>query len=101
LRQIDFILGMVILWPTVIGQMMSNTLMEVEAERSISNTLNNVSLLQREQSKTQYVSAGETIAGVQSISVLQDDQDPRQYQITVSILTRKLTIIEETFSLQV
>ena len=86
---------------TVIGQMMSNTLMEVEAERSISNTLNNVSLLQREQSKTQYVSAGETIAGIQNISVLQDDQDPRQYQIIVSILTRKLTIIEETFSLQV
>lgn len=86
---------------TIIGESINNNLIEIEAERSIQNTLSNLSFLQKEQNKVQYVSAGEMIAAIQNVLVVQDDQDPRQYQITVSILTRKLTIIEETFSLQV
>ena len=84
-----------------IGHIPDKELLELDLKVSADAAIRKLMSLQREQSKTQYVSAGETIAGIQNISVLQDDQDPRQYQITVSILTRKLTIIEETFSLQV
>lgn len=85
----------------IIGQNMSEVMMEIESERSIQNALSNLIIVQREQGKTQYVSAGETIAVVRDISVVRSDVDPRQYQITVSILTRKLTVIEETFDLTV
>ncbi len=86
---------------TIIGENLDNVMVEIEAERSIQDTLSNIVILQKEQAKNQYVSAGETIAGIRGISVVRDDSDPRQYQITVSVLTRKLTVVEETFSLRV
>jgi len=32
---------------------------------------------------------------------LRDPNDPRQWQILVSVLTRKLTVVEETFTLKI
>lgn len=85
----------------IIGKALSEVMIEIEAERSIQNALSNLIILQKEQSKLQYVSSGETIAAIRGVSVTRNETDPRQYQITVSILTRKLTIIEETFNLTV
>jgi len=85
----------------MIGQVLDASMAEIEAESAISNTLSNLIALQKSQAQFQYVSAGETIAAVRDISVTRDETDPRQYQITVSVLTKKLTIVEETFSLTV
>jgi hypothetical protein len=86
---------------TIVSENLDDVMIEIEAERSIQDTLGNLLILQKEQAKNQYVSAGETIAAIREISVTRDDVDPRQYQVTVSVLTRKLTLVEETFSLRV
>lgn len=85
----------------IVGQIIDSNLVESEAERSIQNTLSQLISLQNSQSRTQYVSAGETIAAVKNISVIQSSFDPRQYNITVLVITRKLNVIEETFTLTV
>jgi hypothetical protein len=90
-----------VLAASMIGQVLDSSLAEIEAERAISNTLSNIIALQKAQAQIQYVSAGETIASIRDISVVRDETDPRQYQITVAVLTKKLTIVEETFSLTV
>lgn len=90
-----------ILSAAMIGQILDPSLAEIEAERAISNTLSNLIALQKAQAQIQYVSAGETIATIRDIAVVRDEMDPRQYQITISVLTKKLTIVEETFSLTV
>lgn len=85
----------------VIGQFLDSTIIEAEMVRSVQDTLNNIIALQRAQARTQYVSAGEQIAAVRDISVMRNATDPRQYEITISVLTRKLTVVEETFTVSV
>ena len=85
----------------VIGQNLDATLTQIEIQRSIQDTLTNLISLQKAQARTQYVSAGESIAAVQEILVLRNTEDPRQFEIYVSVLTRKLTIAETTFTLRV
>jgi hypothetical protein len=85
----------------IIGNVLDASQTETEAIRSIQNALSNLIALQKSQSKIQYVSAGEMIAVVRGITVLEDYTDPRLYEINVSILTRKLTVVEETFVLSV
>ena len=85
----------------IVGQILDASLTEIEARRSIQDTLTNLIALQKAQSRTQYVSAGESIAAVKEILVLRNAVDPRQYEIYVAVLTRKLTIAETTFTLRV
>jgi phage baseplate assembly protein W len=85
----------------IIGNVLSSSQTEAEIERAIQNTLSNLVALQKVQTRTQYVSAGETIAAVRNVAATRSPTDPRQWEITVSVLTRKLTLVEETFSLRV
>jgi hypothetical protein len=85
----------------VIGQSINVNKITSQAESDIQNTLSTIIALQNMQARTQYVSAGETIAAIQNIMVLRDNVDPRQFQLTVSVLTRKLNIVEATFSLRI
>ena len=85
----------------MIGQVLNNDFVVSEAERAIQNTLTQIMSLQNAQSRVQYVSAGEMIAAIRNVSILRSNTDPRQWEITVSVLTRKLTVVEETFSLTV
>ena len=85
----------------VVGEAYDNTLTQTEIERDIQNVLSNIVAVQKAQGRTQYVSPGEALAGVREISVLRDRQDPRQYQITISLLTKQLTVVEETFTLRI
>jgi len=85
----------------VVGNILSASQTEAEIERAIYNTLSNLIALQKVQARTQYVSAGETIAAIKNITAARDPVDPREWEITVSVLTRKLTLVEETFSLRV
>lgn len=85
----------------VIGEVLDFGLTQLEIERSIEDTISNIMALQKAQARTQYVSAGETIAAIRDITVLRNEQDPRQYEIYISLLTKKLTIAETTFDLRV
>ena len=84
-----------------IGQVLDATVTQTEIERSIQDFLSNLISLQKAQTRVQYVSAGEQIAAIRSIAALRDPNDPRQWQILVSVLTRKLTVVEETFTLKI
>jgi hypothetical protein len=84
----------------IIGQNLDFSQIEVEIQSSIQETLSNIVALQNAQSKEQYVSAGETIASIRGVSVLRNPEDPRLFEVMISILTRKLTVVEETFSLR-
>ena len=84
----------------VIGQVLSSSQTEIEIERAVQNTLSNLVALQKVQARGQYVSAGETIAAIKNVSMVKNSTDPRQWEITITVLTRKLTVIEETFGLR-
>lgn len=83
----------------LIGQVLDNDFIVSEAERAIQSTLTQLISLQNSQSRMQYVSAGEMIAAIQNVTVLRSNIDPRQLEITVSVLTRKLNVVEETFTI--
>ncbi len=85
----------------IIGNILDSTQLETEVSRSIQQALNNLVSLQKTQSRTQYVSAGEAIAAIRGVTVLRNEIDPRLYEVGISVLTRKLTIVEETFTLRV
>lgn len=82
-----------------IGTVMDATITAAEAERAIQDSLTNLIALQRAQARYQYVSPGETIDSIQDIFVSRDISDPRQYQVVISLLTKQLTIVEESFDL--
>jgi hypothetical protein len=84
-----------------IGKALDASQLEAEARNAISETLSTLASLQTAQARVQYVSPGETIASLQDIQVARDSSDPRQWSITVVVLTRQLTPVEETFFLTV
>ena len=84
----------------VIGNVLSASQIESEVERAVYNTLSNIVALQKVQSRSQYVSAGEAIAAIKNVSLARNPVDPRQWEITITVLTRKLTVVEETFGLR-
>jgi hypothetical protein len=84
---------------SLIGEILTESEINVEVNKSIQDSLNNLIALQQSQSRVQYVSAGEIIAAINDISVLRDPDDPRKYDISVYILTRQLTVVEESFQL--
>lgn len=83
-----------------IGQVLDASHTETEATRALQNTLTNLVALQNEQGKGQYVSPGEQIAAILKVAVTRNSQDPRQWEITLSVLTKKLTMVNESFSLR-
>jgi len=85
----------------IIGNLLDPTQLETEVARSVQTALNNLVALQKVQGRTQYISAGEAIASIRGVSVLRNNEDPRLYEIKISVLTRKLTILEDTFTLRV
>lgn len=82
-----------------IGVTTDTNMTQVEAQRSIQDTLSNIVALQKVQARTQYVSPGETIASIRDILVLKNNEDPRQFDVIISVLTKQLTVLEETFTL--
>jgi len=84
-----------------IGRVLDASLLETAARNAIIETLSTLMALQTAQARIQYVSPGETLAAIQDIQVARDSSDPRQWSITIIVLTRQLTPVEETFFLTV
>jgi hypothetical protein len=85
----------------IIGNIFDSSQLETEVARSVQTALSNLVALQKTQSRTQYVSAGEAIAAIRGVTVLRNEEDPRLYEVGISVLTRKLTVVEDTFTLRV
>ena len=77
----------------------SDTIVFSAIDDSIREALNNLMKLQRYQSGYQEVSSAEFITKVLGISSSRDPADIRQINIKVSLLTKRLTVIEETFTI--
>ena len=85
----------------VVGQNLPPQLLDLEIKRSVENSIFNIMSLQKSQARSQYVSAAEIIASVNDINVLRNEEDPRQFEIYIAILTKKLNVIETTFSVRI
>ena len=85
----------------IIGEVMSPFLTKIEIRRSIEESLNNLMLLQQNQAIGQFVSVEETLAAIKDILIEKDQNDPRAYNIIVSVLTKKLSVLDINFQLRV
>jgi phage baseplate assembly protein W len=83
-----------------IGNVLDHTQLESEITGAVYNALGNLIALQKSQGREQYTSAGEAIASIRGISVIRNKEDPRLYEVGISVLTRKLTVVEESFILR-
>jgi phage baseplate assembly protein W len=84
---------------SVMGRNYAENLMVSAIKTSISQSLDRLKTLQMSQASSQKVSLAEMIAEVVSVDVGRDLQDPRQLNIRVVVLTRRLTQVEEVFTL--
>ncbi len=81
-----------------IGKNLPQNLLEAEITSSIEQSLRNLKTLQQAQISSQQVSLAEQIAEIGRVDVGRNPIDPRQINIIISILTKRLTKIEEVFT---
>jgi phage baseplate assembly protein W len=84
---------------SVIGKGYANNLMISAITTSISQSLDRLKTLQMAQASAQKVSLAEMITEVLNVEVGRNPEDPRQLNIRVTVLTRRLTQVEEIFTL--
>ena len=84
---------------STIGKNLPENIFEMEIQTSIEQSLSKLKTLQMAQSTGQKVSLAELIAEVGNIQAGRNPIDPRQINIAVTILTKRLTNIEEVFTL--
>ena len=83
----------------IIGKNLPQNLLEEDIRSSISQSLDNLKTLQLAQVSTQRVSLAEQIAEVGDINIGRSPADQRQLNIILSVLTRRLSKIEEIFTI--
>lgn len=81
-----------------IGKSYPENLLALEIETSIRQSLEKLQKLQVTQASLQSVSLAETILKVDSVDVERSSTDPRQINIIVKLITKRLTLIEEVFT---
>lgn len=84
---------------SVIGRGFPNNLLISSITTSIKESLDRLKTLQMSQASGQRVSLSEMIAEVGDIEVERNGVDPRQINIRVSVWTKRLSKIEELFTL--
>lgn len=84
----------------VVGEVLGSYYTKLEITRAIQESLGNLMTMQQTQALYQYVSPEETIAAINYIDIGRDETEPRQYNILVSVLTRKMTALETAFQLR-
>ena len=84
----------------VIGRLLDPRILKSEILNSITFAINNLIRLQKEQERSgQFLTPAEAISKILDVSVEQSIQDGRQYNIGISVLTRRGNVINETFAL--
>ena len=84
-----------------IGEALSKNMVESDMKRSVEQALRYLISLQKAQSRFQFLSSSEVILDVQNIGVERDSDDPRLYNIFISVLTQKLDVLEEVITIRI
>ena len=83
----------------VIGKNLPDNITSLEIQSTITDSLERLKALQIQQSTSQNVSLAELINIVGEVVVARSNEDLRQLRIDIAIHTRRLTVIQETFTL--
>jgi len=83
----------------IIGKNLPELLNDSMIRDSIFQSLENLRTLQKSQMSDQNVSLAEVIKSIIDIHAERDSDDPRKINIVVSILTARLSKIDEVFTL--
>lgn len=83
----------------IVGKQLPDNLMTNEVRTTIAQSLDRLKKLQRSQSTTQKVSLAELINTVGTIRVNRNLADLRQLNVVVTVLTKRLTKVEEIFTI--
>jgi len=79
-----------------IGGIPDQTIVEQDMTISAEEAVRNLMRLQGAQGKKQFLTPGEQIIEILGVEAIRDQDDPRSYNVYVSLLTRKLTNITES-----
>lgn len=83
----------------IIGKNITNEMLIMDIQSSITQSLERLKRLQLQQQTTQSVTLAELIHTIGNIGAYREIQDPRQIKIEVIVYTRRLTKIDEVFTL--
>jgi len=84
-----------------IGHIPDQELLELDLESSTQDAINKLIVLQRSQSRKQFLTPGERIVSILDVSVQRDTTDPRLYNIFISVQTGALTGITESVTVRI
>lgn len=84
-----------------IGGIADDRIVQLDIEKSVRSAIEYLMALQKSQSQRQSLSAGEVIADVLKIGVSRDKNDPRAYNVFVSVLTGELTEITTSLAVKI
>lgn len=85
----------------VVGRATSAHIIARDAEFAITNALENLAALQSEQLKVQNVTPAEAIGAIKEVMVEREPTDPRQWNVRVTVYSKALTEISESFSIAI
>ena len=84
-----------------IGVNVNEQFAESRVEASILKSLEAVQAIQKAQARQQEVTPEETILNLSEVTAARDSKDPRQYNITITVITGGLTeVVIEPFTVQ-
>ena len=83
-----------------IGSVPDADLIEADLSRLTEEAIGVLIKMQMTQMKKQYVSPGEIIIDIVSVDVFRDVSDPRGYNVNISVLTRRMTVVQETLTVR-
>lgn len=84
----------------LIGRLLESSLISAEASRAVTFAINNLIRLQKDQERSgQFLTPSEAISQILDISIERSAFDGRQFNIVVSVGTRRSNVVTETFAL--
>jgi phage baseplate assembly protein W len=84
-----------------IGEVADQKIIEMDIKRSAEEAVRYLISLQRSQARSQFLSVSEVILDISNVATERDSEDPRLYNILISVLTQKLDIIEEVITIRI
>ena len=82
-----------------IGKNFPNLLQQTRIQANVTQSLNNLKALQMSQSANQQVSLAELIESIADVNIQRDTTDPRQLNVTVTVLSKRLAQVQELFTI--
>jgi phage baseplate assembly protein W len=84
-----------------IGGVPDREIVEGDLLRMTEESMAVLMRLQSNQAGIQYITPGETIVDILNVDIDRDVSDPRGYNVSVTVLTRKLTKVTESVTVRI